>query len=51
VFPFGYAAGAPLPPLCARGAFCPDEADACQPLVAVGGACQLNRDGACACGG
>ena len=44
-YPFGYAVGANLPPLCGQGEFCPDEEDACQPLLAVGSDCQLNRDG------
>lgn len=35
-----------LPPRCALDEFCPDEEDECRPLVEVGGACQLNRDGA-----
>jgi len=47
VFPFGYAAGADVPPLCPTGQFCPDEADACQPLLAVNSPCQLNRDDEC----
>lgn len=34
-----------LPPRCNIGEFCPDEEDYCEPLVPVGGACQLNRDG------
>ncbi|CAK5281480.1 unnamed protein product [Mycena citricolor] len=46
-FPFGYVAKADLPPLCATGEFCPDEADACQPVLPVGSACQLNRDDQC----
>ena len=44
-FPFGYAPGADLPPRCETGQFCPDEGDSCQPLLAVGSDCQLNRDG------
>lgn len=45
-FPFGYAQDDPsIPAKCAKGEFCPDEEDACQPLLAVGSACQLNRDG------
>lgn len=48
VFPFGYSQGDNnLPPLCPQGQFCPDEMDACQPLLAVGSACQLNRDDEC----
>lgn len=46
-FPFGYAQDSPLPPLCPSGQFCPDEADACQPLLSVGSPCQLNRDDQC----
>jgi len=45
-YPFGYAQDDPkTPDKCPRGQFCPDEADACQPLLAVGSECQLNRDG------
>lgn len=44
-FPFGYSQGADLPPKCPTGQFCPDEGDACQPLLDVGSTCQLNRDG------
>ncbi|KAF8210141.1 hypothetical protein K438DRAFT_1959422 [Mycena galopus ATCC 62051] len=46
-FPFGYAVGADVPSLCPSGQFCPDEMDACQPLLAVNSACQLNRDDEC----
>lgn len=35
-----------LPPQCPIGEFCPDEEDHCRPLLPLGGACQLNRDGA-----
>lgn len=34
-----------LPPRCPIGEFCPDEEDHCRPLLPIGGACQLNRDG------
>lgn len=44
-FPFGYAPDAHLPDKCDRGLFCPDEEDQCQPWLAVGEPCQLNRDG------
>lgn len=48
-FPFGYAdSGTPLPPLCTRGTYCPDEGSGCEPLRAAGQACQLNRDDQCA---
>ncbi|KAK0446117.1 hypothetical protein EV421DRAFT_1734174 [Armillaria borealis] len=47
-FPFGYSEQDVLPPLCYAGTFCPDEGNGCWPLVAVGGACQLNRDEQCA---
>lgn len=48
IFPFGYAQdSSSLPPLCKPGNFCPDEMDACQPLLAVGSPCQLNRDDQC----
>nr|GAT57624.1 predicted protein [Mycena chlorophos] len=46
-FPFGYQTGASVPPKCDLGQFCPDEMDACQPLLAVGSPCQLNRDDEC----
>jgi len=36
-----------LPALCQPGQFCPDEGDACQPLLPVGSTCQLNRDDQC----
>lgn len=44
-FPLGYGQNANLPPRCPDSQFCPDEGDACQPLLAVGLRCQLNRDG------
>ena len=45
-FPFGYDnTSIPLPPRCEPGTFCPDEEDACQPVLAVGSPCQFNRDG------
>ncbi|EJD02985.1 uncharacterized protein FOMMEDRAFT_123111 [Fomitiporia mediterranea MF3/22] len=47
VFPFGYAQGADLPPLCDPTQFCPDEGDACQDLLPVDSPCQLNRDDEC----
>ncbi|KAG0142786.1 hypothetical protein CROQUDRAFT_673362 [Cronartium quercuum f. sp. fusiforme G11] len=47
-FPFGYSSDDPLPGLCADGYVCPDEENSCQPLAAVGGPCQLNRDDECA---
>lgn len=34
-----------IPPRCEPGNFCPDEEDACQPVMPVGSICQLNRDG------
>jgi len=47
-FPFGYSQGSDaIPDKCARGLFCPDEEDACQPLLPVGSPCQLNRDDQC----
>ncbi|KIJ67911.1 hypothetical protein HYDPIDRAFT_173663 [Hydnomerulius pinastri MD-312] len=46
-YPFGYAQNATLPDKCPSGQFCPDEGDACQPLLAVGSPCQLNRDDQC----
>ncbi|KAJ7111925.1 hypothetical protein C8R44DRAFT_711519 [Mycena epipterygia] len=47
-FPFGFADGAVLPPLCPRGMFCPDEGSGCRPLVTAGRPCELNRDEQCA---
>ena len=47
-FPFGYRADQTPPALCPAGSFCPDEGDACRPLVAVGQPCQFNRDDQCA---
>jgi len=47
-FPTGYGVGQTVPALCPLGSFCPDEGDACRPLVAVGGPCQFNRDDQCA---
>ncbi|CAL1707395.1 unnamed protein product [Somion occarium] len=46
-FPFGYWENATIPEGCPRGSFCPDEEDSCQPLLAVGSPCQLNRDDEC----
>lgn len=44
--PFGYDVEVDvLPPKCADDEFCPDEGSACQDLVPLGGACQLDRDG------
>jgi hypothetical protein len=49
IFPFGYVQDSDnLPPLCKQGTFCPDEMDACQPVLAVDSPCQLNRDDQCA---
>lgn len=47
-FPFGYSANQTTPALCPARSFCPDEGDACRPLVAVGQPCQFNRDEQCA---
>src|ERR1700761_1639577 len=44
-WPFGYAPGAILPPLCEDGYYCPDEEDGCKGLIEIGGNCQLGRDG------
>ncbi|KAF9071091.1 hypothetical protein BDP27DRAFT_1322768 [Rhodocollybia butyracea] len=46
-FPFGYAQDADIPPKCPKGQFCPDEMDACQDVLPVGSACQMNRDDQC----
>ncbi|PFH45892.1 hypothetical protein AMATHDRAFT_184139 [Amanita thiersii Skay4041] len=47
-FPFGYAQDSKsIPDKCARGTFCPDEEDQCLPVLALGSACQLNRDDQC----
>ncbi|KAF5334861.1 hypothetical protein D9758_014274 [Tetrapyrgos nigripes] len=47
-FPFGYSPEDILPPLCPTGTFCPDQGDGCRLQVAVGGACQMDRDEQCA---
>ncbi|PIL24682.1 hypothetical protein GSI_12566 [Ganoderma sinense ZZ0214-1] len=48
-FPFGFSnTTVPIPPLCERGAFCPDEGGGCRPLVAVGMPCEAGRDEQCA---
>ena len=48
IFPFGYPQDdTGLPPICKPGNFCPDEEDACQPLLPVNSPCQLNRDDQC----
>lgn len=44
-FPFGYQNTSTFPPKCSIGQFCPDEMDACQDVMPVGSACQMNRDG------
>ncbi|KIK67102.1 hypothetical protein GYMLUDRAFT_850632 [Collybiopsis luxurians FD-317 M1] len=47
-FPFGYPQDSDsIPPKCPRGQFCPDEMDACQDVLLVGSACQMNRDDQC----
>ncbi|KAJ3571775.1 hypothetical protein NP233_g3546 [Leucocoprinus birnbaumii] len=47
-FPFGYAQDSHIiPDKCPRGQFCPDEGTSCQPLLAVGSPCQMNRDDQC----
>jgi len=47
-FPFGYSQdNHGIPKECPRGQFCPDEEDACQPLLLVNSPCQLNRDDEC----
>ena len=47
-FPSGYRSNQTIPALCPAGSFCPDEGDACRPLVTVGQPCQFNRDDQCA---
>lgn len=47
-FPFGFGPEDAIPSQCPVGTFCPDEGSGCRPLIAVGGACQLNRDEQCA---
>ena len=45
-FPFGYDnTTIELPTRCNSTSFCPDEEDACQPLLAVNSPCQFNREG------
>ncbi|TCD71624.1 hypothetical protein EIP91_007371 [Steccherinum ochraceum] len=46
-YPFGYWPNVTVPLRCPKGQFCPDEEDACQDVIPVGGACQLNRDDEC----
>ncbi|KAK0547817.1 hypothetical protein OC845_003909 [Tilletia horrida] len=49
-YPFGYK-GVPtdqIPPMCGNGTYCPDQENACETLIPIGGACQLNRDDSCA---
>ncbi|KZO93102.1 hypothetical protein CALVIDRAFT_503437 [Calocera viscosa TUFC12733] len=46
-YPFGYDSSSYIPPRCGTGQFCPDEEDSCQPLLALGSPCQLNRDDEC----
>lgn len=46
-FPFGFSSGDFLPPLCARGTFCPDDGSGCRQLVSAGQPCELNRDDQC----
>lgn len=43
--PFGYGPDQPAPKLCPDGFYCPDAQDQCQPLLPLGHACELNRDG------
>ncbi|GJE89914.1 hypothetical protein PsYK624_060260 [Phanerochaete sordida] len=47
-FPWGYGASDALPPLCDRGAFCPDNGGGCQGVRGAGDACEKNRDEQCA---
>ncbi|KAI0318266.1 hypothetical protein OF83DRAFT_1116899 [Amylostereum chailletii] len=54
-FPLGYPPGGvkadgwplPTPDKCDKDSFCPDEGTSCQPLLAVGSDCQLDRDDEC----
>ncbi|KAH9846143.1 hypothetical protein C2E23DRAFT_744760 [Lenzites betulinus] len=46
-FPFGFANFTALPALCGNGTYCPDEGSGCAPLLAVGSACQMDRDDQC----
>jgi len=46
-YPFGYVKGQPIPSMCRLDEYCPDEEDACRPLIALGEVCQLNRDDEC----
>ncbi|GAA5950186.1 hypothetical protein JCM3765_004235 [Sporobolomyces pararoseus] len=46
-YPFGFG-NTTLPPLCSVGEYCPDRGDGCRPLIALNGACELNRDDECA---
>ncbi|GJE95852.1 hypothetical protein PsYK624_120430 [Phanerochaete sordida] len=46
-YPFGYPKNSDFPPRCDSGLFCPDEEDQCLPVLAVGSACQFDRDDEC----
>lgn len=48
IFPFGYASGTPIPPICGRGMFCPDEGSGCEQQHVPGASCEMNRDDQCA---
>lgn len=47
-FPFGFAPGEVLPPLCTRGYFCPDNGAGCESILPVGSLCDMDRDYQCA---
>ena len=49
-YPFGFSKieRSKWPPKCDSHQFCPDEGSLCMDKIALGGACQLNRDDECA---
>ncbi|PWN38406.1 uncharacterized protein FA14DRAFT_115984, partial [Meira miltonrushii] len=49
-YPFGFSTveRSLWPPKCDEEQFCPDEGSLCMYKIALGGACQLNRDDECA---
>ena len=47
-YPFGYLQNEPLPPMCSKSSFCPDEGSGCRQLLPVGSPCEMDRDYQCA---
>lgn len=46
-YPLGWPSNIDMPDRCGTGTFCPDEESECLPQLAVGSACQFNRDDEC----